>query len=953
MILQGRNLTQGLTGADVGALHGELTALGYTIPTAELQANQFGAGTLAALQQAQGAAGVATSGVVDAATDDAIAALVSASTFVVTGRVTSAASAAISGLAVRLVDKNIGGDVVAASGTTGAGGLYSLSVVVGPPTLAARLKPAPDLQTQIVSTGANGAATVLAVSAVAIAAKSPLSLDIALPAGTPGLLSEYETLTTTLAGIYSGRLKDLKENDATQDVTYLSARSGWDARAIAMASLADQFSTLAAAPATPAAPASNAAPAALTAPSLRPEFYYALFRAGAPADSTTLFQMSPATVSAIWTLASEQNVIPASLTSSIPQALETFQALGAAAILTMTPKIGVSILHDLVVTTLSGAGQPEQFAALLVAHADDWTGLWADVGKTFGAPTQAKLQLLGQLSYLTLDNAPLLGALATAEAQTPLAAPIDLATRGYWDPAKWTPLIGSSVPAGVPGADAQAKAANYAAWLAAQVRLSFPTATLAQKVKSGVIPLASSTAAAGEAADFLAAHQADFAFGVEPVDAYVARNKLTPSKTVVFQLKRLQRVYQMTTTDDAMSALLTNDVDSAYAIVRYNQAGFVRAFSDKVGGADAATAIHARARQIHGVALNVATAYATQRVSSGFGNASGHIWPAPPNAGGASGQTTAAATLDSLFGSLDTCGCDDCELILSAAAYLVDLLHYIDQPNTPSGVNPQTILFGRRPDLQYLPLSCANTETALPYIDVVNETLEYFVANGLEIEGFQGFDTGDQVTSAQLVAAPQNVNNSAYALLQKAFFPAPLPFNRPLALLRAHMGALGVSTPDAMEQLRKDDSLHGSTPASADYGWGDILIERLGISRDEMRIFTDPNLQIIDLVGASLANLQTMSVHDLVRRAGIDYDDLVALLQTQFINPSAPLIPKLQKLGARSRPSRRCTTIPPRSDPCSSPSCRPTSTIPSTDRARRPGRTSWTGSSATRFIPMR
>lgn len=37
MILQGRNLTQGLTGADVGALHGELTALGYTIPTAELQ----------------------------------------------------------------------------------------------------------------------------------------------------------------------------------------------------------------------------------------------------------------------------------------------------------------------------------------------------------------------------------------------------------------------------------------------------------------------------------------------------------------------------------------------------------------------------------------------------------------------------------------------------------------------------------------------------------------------------------------------------------------------------------------------------------------------------------------------------------------------------------------------------------------------------------------------------
>src|SRR4029077_9372682 len=153
-----------------------------------------------------------------------------------------------------------------------------------------------------------------------------------------------------------------------------------------------------------------------------------------------------------------------------------------------------------------------QFATLLAAHAGDWTTLWSAVDKAFGTPTRQKLQLVGQLSYLTLDNAPLLTALNKAEAQTPLAAPIDLATRGYWDPAKWVPLVGQSVPAGVPGATAQDKAANYAAWLAAQVKLSFPTATLAQQVISGAIPLAGTPAAAGEAAAFLAAHQADFAF---------------------------------------------------------------------------------------------------------------------------------------------------------------------------------------------------------------------------------------------------------------------------------------------------------------------------------------------------------------------------------------------------------------------------------------------------------
>ena len=240
--------------------------------------------------------------------------------------------------------------------------------------------------------------------------------------------------------------------------------------------------------------------------------------------------------------------------------------------------------------------------------------------------------------------------------------------------------------------------------------------------------------------------------------------------------------------------------------------------------------------------------------------------------------------------------------ILSPSAYLVDLLHYLDQPATASGANPQTILFGRRPDLQFLPLTCENTETALPYIDVANELLEYFVANGLKIDGFQGFDTGDQVTSAELIAAPQNVNDAAYTALQGAFFPAPLPFNRPLALLRGQMAALKVSTPDAMELLRKGDATSVSPPSGSDYGWNDILIERLGLSRDEMRIFVDSSLQLGDLTGlpnaTALATLRTMSIHDLIRRTQITYDDLVAILQTQFVNPNADLIPKLERLGA-------------------------------------------------------
>ena len=127
MILQGRNLTQGLTGPDVAALHAQLAELGYTVPATEVQANQFGAGTLAAVEQAQAAAGLTANGAVDAATASALDVLIRASTFAVSGHVTSTVSAGTAGLSVRLVDKNVGGDIVLATATTDAAGAYSFS----------------------------------------------------------------------------------------------------------------------------------------------------------------------------------------------------------------------------------------------------------------------------------------------------------------------------------------------------------------------------------------------------------------------------------------------------------------------------------------------------------------------------------------------------------------------------------------------------------------------------------------------------------------------------------------------------------------------------------------------------------------------------------------------------------------------------------------------------------
>ena len=899
MNLQGRSLTQGLTGADVTELHGELTQLGYSIPAAETGATSFGPGTLSAVQQFQTDNGLTANGTVDAATAAALSSVTTASTYTVTGTVASPVRPGVGGLAVAVVDKNVGGDQPVASGTTDATGHYSVSGVISLRTLLARHKTAPDLQARV-----SAGTAFLAASNVAYNAAKTVALDVALPSGASGLPSEYETLSASLRRLYTGQFRALQETAQQQDITFLANKSGWDARAIALAALADQFSALSASPPAAATSPTVAGAAAAAAPpaTLQAEFYYALFRAGLPANADMLFQASLTSVQGVWQNAIAQGVIPQALSASVPAAVKTFQALSAAHVLTAAPVVGPSTLRAMLAASSIGqASQQQQFAELLVQYRDNPAGLWPAVTTALGAAPAKQLQLAGQLFYLTLNNAPVLSALVAAE-KTPLASTLDLATRGYYDPAKWTPLIGSSVPAGIPGTGA-AQVANYAQLLAAQVRVAYPTAVLAAQVASGALTMTDTAAVTTAVHEFLTANQGKFEIGLEPVEAYIARTKLAgTSAAVVTQVKRLQRVYQITPDDTTMAALLANQLDSSYAITRYDQAAFRRSFSSKLGGDATADAIHARSKQVFSAVLNVGIGYLGARSAPALGGRFPVHNPFPTPVPNPTYPVIAYPTLESLFGSLDYCNCPDCGSILSPAAYLVSLLQYVDQASPSAGyLNPQSVLLGRRPDLQYLPLSCANTNTALPYIDIVNETLEYFVANNLSMANYQGHDTGTAVTSAELEASPQYVNDTAYTTLQGAFFPPPLPFNRPLALLRQHLQAIGVALPDVMAALRPSDAIERGAAA---YGWRDILLEQLSISRDEYRIFTDTTLKLQGLYGfpgladaAVLAQLQSMNLQSFSTRTGIAYTDIASILQTSFINPGAVLIPLVQQLG--------------------------------------------------------
>ena len=80
--------------------------------------------------------------------------------------------------------------------------------------------------------------------------------------------------------------------------------------------------------------------------------------------------------------------------------------------------------------------------------------------------------------------------------------------------------------------------------------------------------------------------------------------------------------------------------------------------------------------------------------------------------------------LDVLFQHADFCECEECRSVYGAASYLTDALHFLSQRMTTGGDTVRDKLLQRRPDIGDIDLNCDNTNTELPYIDIVNEILE-------------------------------------------------------------------------------------------------------------------------------------------------------------------------------------------------------------------------------------
>lgn len=407
---------------------------------------------------------------------------------------------------------------------------------------------------------------------------------------------------------------------------------------------------------------------------------------------------------------------------------------------------------------------------------------------------------------------------------------------------------------------------------------------------------------------------------------------------VLSSFRTVQRVFTISPRYEQVRALLADGIDSAMTVSAMGRKRFVTA-ATKSGEftVKQAEASYSRAKDQHSATLLFAGQLASASGAMGIAALGG-------------GSTVPAEveddfpTMKSLFQQGDMCACEDCRSVHGAPAYLVDVLQFLKHrlvvdttaPAVPVKV-AKDVLFARRPDLGDTDLSCANTNTPLPYLDVVCELLEEAVApdpgfayNGPVAPGvadpalvaaLQGagwpftdkaavygpdlpgaYVVRDELavarlvpagggwtvrrlrqtygTAAEVAAAPEYVNAQAYVTLAAANSAFGLPFDLAHAETQAYFGQLDLGRADLMALLQK-----AGVPADRD-----IAADRLGLTDAQRALVVTPapgsQDDVWDTPGAvaALANVDTF-----VTRSGIAYADLLALLELPWVDGGADL----------------------------------------------------------------
>jgi hypothetical protein len=806
-------LISGSTGPEVVRLHRVLEAAGLVIDEREKERQEFGASTLEALLAFQRQRGLPVRGEIDAET---YAALIVVEAEIViepgpprpkppnpadrgTAQITlvDEDGEPVTGVRILLFAQAVRGERQLGDAATGAAGDCAITY----------LRPAP---LNLMARAYDDTLKVIAQSSTYFSA--PQQLQISFTTAADGIVRTPSAYTALVAAV-AVQLQDvpltgLKEDSQTHELTFLANAIGAEFDRVAYLYIAQALGSQ---------------------HGVSAQTFFGIFCAGVPAPLRAALGNLPeagidgaftaqvlagvlaharGSLDAVLTAAVASNILPASYAPVREAQLTLLDGLRVQSVASAPYVSGKTSLSDLL-----AAGQVSQAAQAA------FTTAYADTGGLLG-PTWQALRANSALSAADLTaldttlgagemlagNVPLVKDTLSRISQGSLASIQNLA---LLDESDWIARItsvdpdGTSVPPALPGESPQDRIARFATRLTERFTARYPTTAFA----GGLSKAGDSAFAATRdgLVPFIVDHPT-FAFERTNIDHFVAAQHVQLPADALADLKTAQRLFRVTPTYATVNALRAAGHQSAQSVYFTGRQPFVSGMTGAFGSASAAETAYANAHMAYATALMAYGRFNGAFAGPGL-TAFGPAQPTPQ-------QVTDLPDLAALFGSLDYFQCEDCQSVYSPAAYLVDLLQYLTQFTASGGAGISTArdaLLARRPDVQYVALNCANTNTTLPYIDVVNEILEAVVAP--PAGQVTVIDTTG--TSAERQALPQQVSQAAYAAIAGQVFPLSLPFDLPFAQAQAYIAAMGTSRAAVLALFAGNPVAAGAAPSIA------------------------------------------------------------------------------------------------------------------------------------------
>ncbi|MDR1345225.1 MAG: hypothetical protein LBK03_00780, partial [Bacteroidales bacterium] len=354
----------------------------------------------------------------------------------------------------------------------------------------------------------------------------------------------------------------------------------------------------------------------------------------------------------------------------------------------------------------------------------------------------------------------------------------------------------------------------------------------------------------------------------------------------VKQFNTIQGIYQVTPTPEAAAILLKNNITSLGNIYFMGKRELELRLKDTLPQKDIDMIFSAASGKLAG---NMNTyLYLRDTISRLSPYAIGR-----PNI---EDLKTKFPNLAELFDELDYCECEHDSSVYSAAAYLADLLNFLDG----RAVQKKTVknflyyyqgdvnAFIRRSDIGKIWLNVPNTNTILPYIDLVCEVLEEAVlrmqrdTQDKQAKKYEREDKECQttLTTKELLAAPEHIltatikgnETTAYDILKEQVYPMFAPLNLWQTEIRAYLKLMNIERYQLMQLFqRADNAPLNSSNAS-------IAAEYFGLTSLEQSIVTGI-YQTVTIRNTTWHKWETagasMSIADFLQDSGLSILELI------------------------------------------------------------------------------